>query len=57
MKQYQVSYKLGKMYHTYLVSADNEAEAIKKAINRIPCPEILSEFRINEYIPNVAMTV
>ena len=31
--EYLVSYYLGNMYHSYLVDADNEAEAFLKVLN------------------------
>lgn len=36
MKDYAVSYYLNKFYHTYIVEAENEAEAIKIVLDRVP---------------------
>lgn len=52
MYDYIVSYKLGDMYHSYIETADNEASAILKVINRLPNggKAILHEFKIEKYI-------
>lgn len=51
MKQYKVKYDLGKMYHSYVIEAKNEAEAIREALSQIPCPEIMHDFSIEKYVP------
>jgi hypothetical protein len=50
---YQISYYLGDMYHVYLMDANNEAEAITKALNRIQdrSKVILHDFKIERYYP------
>lgn len=52
MKDYKVSYMLGDMYHTYILTAENEAQAILKAVNRLPdgSKERLHDFKIERYI-------
>lgn len=51
MKTYQVSYYLGEMYHKYLVDAENEYEAIRKSVGRLPqtSKEIIHDFKIERY--------
>lgn len=51
MKDYQVSYMLGDMYHMYVLTAENEAQAILKAVNRLPdgSKERLHDFKIERY--------
>ena len=48
---YRISYYLGDMHHTYLMDANNEAEAIIKALNRMPdrSKAILHDFKIERY--------
>lgn len=52
MNDYKVSYYLGDMYHTYILTAENEAQAILKAVNRLPdgSKAILHDFKIERYI-------
>lgn len=51
MKEYKVSYMLGDMYHSYIETAENEARAIQKVLNRLPdgSKEIMHEFKIERY--------
>ena len=51
MKEYSVSFYLGSMPHSLIIGAHNEAEAIKKALNRLPdgCKEIMHDFKIERY--------
>ncbi len=51
MKEYHVSYNLGNMYHSYVVEAENEAEAIQKVLSRFYYKELLTEFKIERYYP------
>ena len=48
---YQISYYLGDMYHIYLMDANNEAEAITKALKTIQdgSKAILHDFKIERY--------
>lgn len=50
MKEYRVRYYLSDMYHTYIITAENEYKAIKKALS-IPeeCKELLHDFKIDRY--------
>lgn len=50
-KTYQVSYYLDDMYHKYLVDAENEYEAIRKSVGRLPqtSQEIMHDFKIECY--------
>lgn len=52
MKDYQVSYYLGDMLHGYVLTANNEAEAIVKVVNSLPdcCQKILHDFKIQRYV-------
>ena len=52
MKDYNVSYMLGDMYHSYIITAENEAQAILRTVNRLPdgSKEILHDFKIERYI-------
>lgn len=36
MKEYQVSYCIGNMYHAYLIDAENEAAAYEKVLRTMP---------------------
>ncbi len=51
MREYSVTYYLGDMYHSYVVDADNEAEAVMKVLNRLPdvCKAIMHDFKIERY--------
>ena len=51
---YQISYYLGDMHHTYLMDANNEAEAITKALDRMPdgSRAILHNFKIERHYPD-----
>lgn len=51
MKEYEVSYYLGDTYHSCIVEANNEAEAILKKLNSLPdrCKEIMHDFKIERY--------
>lgn len=51
MKEYEVSYYLHDMYHSYIVDADNEAEAITKALSRLNSrsKEIMHDFKVERY--------
>lgn len=49
MKTYRVKYYLKDMLHTYLVDAENEAEAISKVIKGLYSPEIMHDFSIERY--------
>ena len=51
MIEYKVKYDFGEMYHSYIIVAKNEAEAIEKALKRIPHPEIMHDFSIEKYVP------
>ena len=52
MNEYRISYYLRDMYHTYIMEAKNEAEAILKAVNRLPegSKEIMHHFSIEKYV-------
>lgn len=49
MKDYQVSYYLGNMYHAYIISARNEDEVTKKVMKRQYYPELLHNLIIKRY--------
>ena len=51
MKEYSVSFYLNDMYHSYLVDADNEAEAILKVMKSLNSrsKEIMHGFKIERY--------
>jgi hypothetical protein len=51
MKEYEVSYYLGNMYHSCIVEANNEAEAILKKLKSLPdcCKAIMHDFNIERY--------
>lgn len=51
MREYSVTYYLGDMYHSYIVDADNEAEAITKALANLNSrsKEIMHDFKIERY--------
>lgn len=51
-KDYKVSYMLGDMYHSYILTAENEAKAILNAVNRLPdgSKERLHDFKIERYV-------
>ncbi len=51
MKEYEVSYYLGDMYHCCIVEADNEAEAILKELRTLNdrSKEIMHDFKIERY--------
>ena len=48
---FKVSYKLGNMYHTYLIIAQNQKEAEQKALKSIPetSKTILHNFKVERY--------
>lgn len=48
MKEFQVNYYLGDMFHCYTEVAENELKAIQKVLNRIPDTSsgIFHNFRI-----------
>jgi hypothetical protein len=52
MNEYRISYYLRDMYHTYIMEAKNEAEAITRAVNRLPegSKEIMHHFSIEKYV-------
>ncbi len=51
MKTYKVKYYLDIFYHTYLIDAENECDAIDQAIRRIPSTSkpLLHDFKIERY--------
>lgn len=53
MKEYQVSYELGSMFHKYVIVAENEAQAISKVINSMydGSKELMKNFKICLYTP------
>lgn len=51
MKNYYVSYYLDKMYHNYIVEAENEVAAIQKVLRGLYSPEIFHDFKIERCYP------
>lgn len=49
MKEYQVSYYIGKMFHTYIVDAKDEADARERVIKSSYYPELISELKAVRY--------
>jgi len=49
MKDYQVSYYLGDMYHAYVINARNEDEVVKKVMTRQYYPELLHDLKVERY--------
>lgn len=51
MKDYRISYCLGDMYHTYIVTQPDEATAIMKALQFLPegSRKLLHDFKIERY--------
>lgn len=49
MKEYQVSYFLGDMYHSYCIDADSEEQARFKVLKSLWYPELLRELKIERY--------
>ena len=51
MKTYKVRYYLDNFYHTYLIDAENEYDAIDLAIRSIPSTNqpLLHDFKIERY--------
>lgn len=49
MKTYEIRYYLGTMYHNYCIDAENEAEAITKAIKHVPAKDLINGFEISRY--------
>ena len=49
MKEYKVSYYLGDMLHTYIVTAECEEKAMLEVINKLYYPEIMHDFKIEKY--------
>lgn len=51
MREYLVSYYLNDMLHSWIVEADNEAEAILKALKSLNdrSKEIMHDFKIERY--------
>lgn len=52
MKEFYVSYLLGEFYHSFIIEAENEAEAIFKALNMMGnrSRSHLHNFKIEEYV-------
>lgn len=50
MKDYAVSYYLNNLYHTYIVEAENEAQAIKEVLDRMPdtSKPLFHDFKIKQ---------
>ena len=46
MKDYQVSYCIGSMFHTYIIEAENEEQARIKLMKSAPYPELLQDIKI-----------
>lgn len=50
MKDWQVSYCLGNMFHAYVIEAENYFEALQKVLNRIPqtSQDIFNDLKVEE---------
>lgn len=51
MKEYRVSYYIGKMYHSYVIDAESEDEAKRKVLRNAYYPELISELKAERYFP------
>lgn len=51
MKDYRVSYYLGDMLHTYIITAESEIDAIVKVMRAIPATsrKIFNNFKVERY--------
>lgn len=51
MKDYQVSYMLGSVYHAYIIEAESEEHAREKVLRSMYHPERLRELKITRHYP------
>lgn len=51
MNEYQVSYCIRSMFHTYIIEAENEEQARLKVLKSAPYPELLRDLKIMRYYP------
>lgn len=51
MKEYKVSYWIGKMYHSYIIDAESEDEAKRKVLRGSYYPESIQGLKAERYFP------
>lgn len=51
MKDYQVSYMSGSMYHSYILEAKSEDHAREKVLKSTYHPELIRELKVERYYP------
>ena len=49
MKEYQVSYWMGKMYFAYIIEAKDEADAKRRVIKQSYHPELITGFKAERH--------
>lgn len=51
MKDYQVSYMIGSMYHSYILEAESEEHAREKVLKQSYYPEAIRDLKVTRYYP------
>lgn len=51
MKEYQVSFCIGSMYHSFIIEAESEKQARAKVLKQSYHPEAIRELKITRHYP------
>ena len=51
MSEYQVSYCIGEMFHSYVIDAKDEDDAQQKVIKSSYHPELISGLKVKRHFP------
>lgn len=51
MKEYSVSYRIGRMYHAYIIEAESEDQAKQKVLRGSYYPDDIRELKAGRHSP------